>query len=324
MMKWVEETHFPEHCGLPKETLTCGNQIAAHAKLSPHGKTQAKAMQQLVNNLLPVVALLKQPFCPKNKHYCNLMKILKENSIGQKFLNSFTESLPQKGYDDFYSAFEDLEEKLVHLTETSSLGFLLDQMLMDTMAWSGVVVATKMKIVGWICSLEPNYFHMLRASSSPPSKLMWVCDLLERLVMKFFNADDRSSHMFLTILLLHVFLKKDSKLVQQKFGKELNFNDYFKKQCILAANHKCDVIILKLRENSLTLPPMEHVVSVDMTSCPTPTIEKILEEIFPEAVKEAAEKAAEESTKKIAKEADIHKGMKEKNKSKSKSKRRGN
>ncbi|MCH80990.1 hypothetical protein A2U01_0001768, partial [Trifolium medium] len=215
MMKWVEETYFPENRELPKKTVSYGNQITAHAKLSPHGKTQAKAMQQLVDNLLPVVCLLKQPFCPKNKYYCNSMKILQGNNIGKKFLNSFTESLAQKGYDDFYSAFEDLEEKFVHLTGTATgaLGFLLDQMLMDTMAWSGVVVATKMKIVGWICSLEPNYFHMLRESSPPPSKLMW-----------------------------------------RKSGKELSFNDYFKEQCIQAANHKCDVIILKLRENSLTLP----------------------------------------------------------------------
>jgi hypothetical protein len=86
------------------------------------------------------------------------MKILQENNIGKKFFDSFAESLPQNGYDAFYSAFEDFE-KLVRQTKTGVLGCLLDRMLIDTMAWiwMGVVVTTKRKFVGWICSLEPNY-----------------------------------------------------------------------------------------------------------------------------------------------------------------------
>jgi hypothetical protein len=108
-----------------------------------------------------------------------------------------------------------------------------------------------------------------------------------------------------------MFFNKDSKLVQIEEGKEFDFDEYFNEQCILAAKHESDVIILKLRENSLTIPPTEHAVFVDMTSYPT--IEKILEKILPAA--------AEENTKNIAKEAEIPKGKEKKNKSKSKKRR---
>jgi hypothetical protein len=99
-----------------------------------------------------------------------------------------------------------------------------------------------------------------------------------------------------------MFFNKDCKLVQREEGKEFDFDEYFNEQCILAAKHESDVIILKLRENSLTIPPTEHTVFVDMTSYPT--IEKILEKILPAA--------AEENTKNIAKEAEIPKGRKRK------------
>jgi hypothetical protein len=77
---------------------------------------------------------------------------------------------------------------------------------------------------------------------------------VERIVLKFFKNEDGSSLKFLTIVLLYMFFNKDSKLVQIEEGKEFDFDEYFNEQCILAAKHESDVIILKLRENSLTIP----------------------------------------------------------------------
>jgi hypothetical protein len=57
MMKWVEKTYFLEHRGFPKLTVSYGNKIVIHDKLSTDDKNQARVMQQFVDNLLPVVSL---------------------------------------------------------------------------------------------------------------------------------------------------------------------------------------------------------------------------------------------------------------------------